>query len=422
MKSINNIDNINKKLLISIFTVLSLIKFTYLVYSTDLASQNNVISSLQSNSIVQSIISSSINGYSAAAQYLTNFLSIGRVSSNIWTLIIFLIVILFFIAIYSFLFEVFMQRAGISESSTIRKSKILLIFTLSIFSAIAIGYAIPFLLNLYGFILLIFSLVALFFLGRATISYGKSFYHSAKTFAANVQKDLLTIEKELKKAENEFSKEEREHLMKEIDKVHGEFMNVRNALNTAEAHFQTTLSNLIGTYKSFINDLINEYRNYLNRHRRSLNQNQKNELNSLIKNLESKRDNLHPDNIPTPKELHDDILKKINNLNNFNDNQKHKLINILNTTYNKIITNIHNEIQKAINEYQTAKTLLNKFYLYGEIFRNDINVRLRHLLHIPGHKKYEVAMLSALNKLKNDIKNIEISIDNKITFLKKFLN
>ncbi|MFZ8856500.1 MAG: hypothetical protein ACO2OX_04940, partial [Candidatus Nanopusillus sp.] len=96
------INNINKKLLISIFTVLSLIKFTYLVYSADTSSQNAAISSLGSNSIVQWIISSSTNGYSAAAQYLTNFLSIGGVPSHIWAFIIFLIVILFFIAVYSF--------------------------------------------------------------------------------------------------------------------------------------------------------------------------------------------------------------------------------------------------------------------------------------------------------------------------------
>jgi len=201
---------------------------------------------------------------------------------------------------------------------------------------------------------------------------------------------------------------------------------VRNALNTAETHFQTALSNLIGTYKSFINDLINEYRNYLNRHRRSLNQNQKDELNQFIRDLESKRDNLHPDkgSISTPKELHDDTLKEINNLKNFNNNQKHELINILKTIYNNNnkITNIHNEIQKAINEYEYARALLMRFYQYEEVFRRDIGVRLRHLLHIPGHKKYEVAMLSALDKLKNDVVNIERSINSKITFLKKFLN
>jgi len=43
-----------------------------------------------------------------------------------------------------------------------RKAKILFIFTLSLFSAIAIGFAIPFLFNLYGFILLIILLIALF--------------------------------------------------------------------------------------------------------------------------------------------------------------------------------------------------------------------------------------------------------------------
>jgi len=415
------INNINKKLLISIFTVLSLIKFTYLVYSADTSSQNAAISSLGSNSIVQWIISSSTNGYSAAAQYLTNFLSIGEIPPNIWAFIIFLIVILFFIAVYSFLFEVFMQRAGITESDTIRKSKILIIFTLSIFSAIAIGYAIPFLLNLYGFILLVFSLVALFFLGRATISYGKSFYHSAKTFAANVQKDLLTIEKKLKKIEKDLSNKEREHLMEEINKIHGEFIKVRDALKDADNHFDTALQNLVNKYKSFINNLIAEYRNYLNIHT-NLNQDQKDELNTLIRNLGSKRDNLHPNNLPTPKELYNDISKKINGLQRFNDNQKHELTNILKTTHNNIINDIHKEIQEAINKYESAKALLIKFYQYELIFKGDINLTLRRLLNVPGHRKGDVTISSALNILKTRIVDAERSIDNKITFLKRFLN
>jgi len=415
------INNINKKLLISIFTVLSLIRFTYLVYSANTSSQNTTISSLDQNPLVQQIIPSLANGYLAAVQYLTNFLSIGEIPPNIWAFIIFLIVILFFIAVYSFLFEVFMQRVGITESDTIRKSKILFTFTLSIFSAIAIGYAIPFLLSLYGFILLIFSLIALFFLGRATISYGKSFYHSAKTFAANVQKDLLTIEKKLKKIEKDLSNKEREHLMEEINKIHGEFIKVRDALKDADNHFDTALQNLVNKYKSFINNLIAEYRNYLNIHT-NLNQDQKDELNTLIRNLGSKRDNLHPNNLPTPKELYNDISKKINGLQRFNDNQKHELTNILKTTHNNIINDIHKEIQEAINKYESAKALLIKFYQYELIFKGDINLTLRRLLNVPGHRKGDVTISSALNILKTRIVDAERSIDNKITFLKRFLN
>ncbi len=228
----------------------------------------------------------------------------------------------------------------------------------------------------------------------------------------------------MKKAENELSSEEKKRLMEEIRNIHKEFMEVRNSLDTANAHFETALSNLTNIYKSFINDLITEYRNYLNRRRKSLNQNQKDELNQFIKNLESKRDNLHPneENIPTPKELYDNILKEINNLKNFDDNQKHELINILKTTYNNKITNIRKEIEEAIKKYENVRALLIKFYQYEEIFRRDISVRLRRLLHIPGHKKDEVAMLSALDKLKDHIINFEGTINRKITSLKKFLN
>ncbi|PVU69880.1 hypothetical protein DDW05_03240, partial [Candidatus Nanobsidianus stetteri] len=112
------IKNINKKLRISIFTALFLIGFIYSVYSQTTSGQNNAVSSLESNLIIQEIINSSINGYSTAGQYLANFLSINNVPTYVWSIIIFLITILFFIAIYVYLFEIFIQRAKITESET----------------------------------------------------------------------------------------------------------------------------------------------------------------------------------------------------------------------------------------------------------------------------------------------------------------
>jgi len=52
--------NINKKLLIAIFTALFLIGFIYSIYSQATSAQNNAVSSLGSNSIIQEIINSSI--------------------------------------------------------------------------------------------------------------------------------------------------------------------------------------------------------------------------------------------------------------------------------------------------------------------------------------------------------------------------
>jgi len=99
--------NTNKKLLIAIFTIPFLIGFIYSVYSQATSAQNSAVSSLESNSIIQEIINSSINGYSTAGQSLASFLSINVIPSYVWTIMIFLMTTLLFVAIYTFLFEIF---------------------------------------------------------------------------------------------------------------------------------------------------------------------------------------------------------------------------------------------------------------------------------------------------------------------------
>jgi len=416
------IKNINKKLLITIFTALFLIGFIYSVYSQATSAQNNAVSSLESNSIIQGIITSSANGYSTVAQYLANFLSIKWVPTYVWTIITFLMATLFFIAIYTYLFEIFLQRTGISESETMRKSKILFIFTLSVFSAIAIGFAIPFLFNLYGFILLILLLITLFFLGRATVSYGKSFHHAAKSFAANVERDLVEAEKELKEAKRNLSEEEVNQITEGIDKIHSIYNEADNALKAAEIKFQNALSNIIGEYKSFINDLINYLKN--NKKLKGKKQLQP-EINKFIKNLKNIRNSLNPNKpktILSISRFHSKILSEVNNLV-LNQQDKNILIGILNNRYNtfKQNTKILSETQRAIDAYRDAGVKLKTLYSYENALKNDINLRFRSFFHAPGSRKVEVVMLSTLNNLKNDITNTERLINSRIQFLQDLL-
>jgi len=417
--------NINKKLLITIFTALFLIGFIYSVYSQTTSAQNNAVSSLDSNSIIQGIITSSANGYSTVAQYLANFLSIKGVPTYVWTIITFLMATLFFIAIYTYLFEIFVQRTGISESETMKKSKILLIFTLSLFSAISIGFAIPFLFNLYGFILLILLLIALFFFGRATVSYGRSFHHSIKSFAANVEKDLVEAERELKGARRNLSEEEARYLTEGIEKIHNDLGNVQTKLSNAETKFQNTLSSLILVYRPFIDSLINDCKSYLNIHKNRLQPNQINELENFIKNLEHKRDSLHPDiqHIPSIRQLHDNILREIQGLG-LDDRDKQELQDILNRTYHNTLSQhrILSEIQDALNEYNNVKISLMKFYQYEDAFKRDISLRFRQILRAPDSRKYEIGILSALDKSKNEIERIKNLVNERIQFLESLLH
>jgi len=422
--------NINKKLLIAIFTALFLIGFIYSIYSQATSAQNNAVSSLGSNSIIQEIINSSISGYSTAGQYLSNFLSINVLPSYVWTIIIFLMTTLLFVAIYLFLFEIFMQKANITQNETIRKSKILFVFALSIFSAIAIGYAIPFLLNLYGFILLILVLIALFFFGRAVISYGKSFQHSIRSFAANIEKDFLKAEKELKKERKNLSKQDVKFLEEGREKVRKELESINNQLNTADTKFETTLSELEHAYKKFINNFINKFNSYFKG--KNLSPGQKTEKNKFIKKLGQKiRDTNRSEilnNEKSPKVLFNEILDEIDNLKNFNDH-KLKLKSLLNNSYNEIFHSSkskHNQVfkdmQDTINEYRKVKALLSNFYKFEDAFKSDINLRFKKFLGAPDNRKYDIGILSALNKSEKDIKEIEKLVDGRIQLLEKLLH
>ena len=412
--------NINKKLLITIFTALFLIGFIYSVYSQATSAQNNAVSSLESNSIIQGIITSSANGYSTVAQYLDNFLSIRGVPTYVWTIITFLMATLFFIAIYTYLFEIFVQRTGISENETMKKAKILFIFTLSVFSALAIGYAIPFLFNLYGLILLIILLIALFFFGRATISYGKSFHYATKSLATNVERDLVSAERELKEAKRYLSTEEANQITKGIDKIFSIYNEADNDRKNAEIKFQNALS----TYKSFINDLIS-YLKKLKKSKKLKGNNQlQQEINNFIGELRKINNSLDPKNIQTVPSIsgfHSKILSEVNNLS-LNQQDKKNLIILLNRKYNTFRQTIISEIQEAIKAYSNAGVKLKKLYSYENALKNDIGLRFRSFFHAPGSKKGEVAILSTLNNLKNDITNDERLINSRIQFLQDLLH
>jgi len=421
------INNIKKKILITIFTTLFLIGFIYPVYSQATSTQNNAVSSLESNSIIQWIINSSINGYSTAGQYLANFISIKRVPSYVWTSITFLMTTLLFVAIYAFLFEIFIQRTGISESETMKKAKILLIFVLSVFSAIAIGFAIPFLFNLYGFILLILLLVALFFFGRAAISYGKGFHYAAKSFAASVEKDLLEVEKELKKARKDLSEQDVKFLEEGREKIYNDLEKISNEFNNAEKDFQSTLSALVNLYRTFLGALVRDYYNYIQPGQPGSNlpSTQKDEISKFTVHLENLRNSLHPDMqpFPSPKTLYEERLNEINNLH-IDDSIKREFRNILDLEYSSIIlhSNIRSTIRDTISKYENVRKLLIWFYAFENGFKKDFEVRFRHFLGAPDSRKYEIGILSAIDKSRKYIREMENLINGRIKFLDDLLH
>jgi len=63
-----------------------------------------------------------------------------------------------------------------------------------------------------------------------------------------------------------------------------------------------------------------------------------------------------------------------------------------------------------------------KFYQYEDAFKRDISLRFRQFLHAPGHRKYEIGMLSALDRSKNDIRRIENLVNVRIQFLEHLLH
>lgn len=425
------IKNINKKLRISIFTALFLIGFIYSVYSQATSGQNNAVSSLESNLIIQELINSSFNGYSTAGQYFANFLSINNVPTSVWSTIIFFMTVLLFIGIYTFLFEIFIQKAGIKEkeNETMRKAKIVSVLALSLFSAIAIGYAIPFLLSLYGFILLILVLIALFFFGRAIISYGKSFHYTAKSF-----------EKELKNKvkEGKLSEKEANQIGKELEIVDKFYTEADNAFKSAEEKFQNILSNkLVIEYEEFINRLIRDYETYLNKNKNNWQKNQIEELDNFINYLKGEKDQYitqlknelnssNPDirtiqyylkGIPVRVAylIEKDDYKSHKPL--YDDNIKQQLRNILDNAYHDTLSKLKSEIETTIKDYQTAETKL-KELLGLEKSLNDIESKIRQLLHIYGDKKEEISILYQLRELKENIKRMKASISIKVSFLK----
>ena len=431
MKGINNI---KKKLLIIIFTFLFLIRFIYSQYPTGISPQNNAVSSLESNSIIQWIINSSVNAYSTAGQYLANFLSIPKVPSYVWTSITFLMATLFFVGIYLYLFEIFTQKlkvANISESETMKKAKILFIFALSVFSALAIGFAIPFLFNLYGFILLILILIALFFFGRAAISYGKSFHYSIKSFEDNVKKDLLNIENTLKDAEKNLSAKEKEHIREAEQAANSIYNDAITALKDAEKEFHNILSSFMNEYEKFTTSLIDGYKDYLKNNKNILSNDQKDALDKFINNLMNrisndknefektlKEENLDINKIPSIRKLHDDILIEIWKLS-VDDQRKQELGNILNNAYNKSRSQykqILDNIPEVIKALSIAKARLETLGSYEKSF-NDIGLKVSKFLGVDGNKKYKVGFLNALRNLEDEIKRMIASIDKEIHFL-----
>jgi len=417
--------NINKKLLITIFTFLFLIGFIYSVYPQATSPQNNAASSLESNSIIQWIVNSSANGYSTAAQYLVNFLSIKGVPNKVWVIIIFLMTTLFFIGIYAYIFEIFVQKIqgnGKSESDTMKKAKILFIFALSVFSAMSIGFAIPFLFSLYGFILLIVLLIVLFFFGRAIISYGRIFHYSVDRLADEVKRDLTDVGN---KASNlPIPKEEAARIKQGIEDAKSIVNEAESAFRDANKKFENALSTIIHENEEFINSLIKDYNDYLNNYGYQLKS--KDDLENLIRNLEKKRDSLRSDtqNIQSIRQLYDDISEEIRNLG-LDDNNKEALQNILGkvygTTLSKYQQKVLSEINEAISAYEEVGDKLDTFYTYEEKLKGYIG-GFRGLLRTYGDKQYESAMLSRLEKSKEKIDGIERTVNERINFLKKLLH
>ena len=415
--------NINKKLLITIFTFLFLIRFIFSVYPQATSPQNNAASSLESNSIIQWIINSSVSGYSTAGQYLANFLSINGVPSDVWTIIVFLMTTLFFIGIYTFIFEIFVRRIGSNEeTTTMKKAKILFIFSLSLFSAISIGYAIPFLFSLYGFVLLIVLLIVLFFFGRAIVSYGKIFHHSVDLFAAQVKKSLIEAEN----AAKDLPEAEAKPIIEGIEKIRGIYDQAKNASEDAEKKFKDALSTIKKEHEEFINSLNNllDYYNYLPRDKHNelesfINQS-KNKIDTNKKELEKILRDQQPDiqQIQSIRKLTDEILSEIHQKLGLDDKDQ-KVQQILKNANN--ILSKTSEINDAIKKYREAENKLGELHSYEEVLNGDIVLKIRKPLGVYGNRKKELAMLSALDNSREGIERMEKSVNATINLLEQLL-
>jgi chromosome segregation ATPase len=307
----------------------------------------------------------------------------------------------------------------------------LLIFALSVFSAIAIGYAIPFLFNLYGFILLILILIALFFFGRAAISYGKSFHYSIKSFEDNVKNDLLKIENTLKDAEKNLSAKEKEDIRKAEQAANSIYNDAITALKDAEKEFHNILSNFMDEYEKFTTSLIYGYKGYLKDKKDNLSDAQKDALKKFIDNLmdriskdkqefENTLKEKNPDinKIPSIRQLHDYILREIWNLS-VDYQHKQELGNILENAYNNSRSQykqILDKIPEVIKALSSAKARLESLSSYEKSF-NDIGLKVSKFLGVDGNKKYKVGFLNALRNLEDERKRMIASVDKEIHFL-----
>ena len=409
--------------LITIFTFLFLIRFIFSVYPQATSPQNNAASSLESNSIIQWIINSSVSGYSTAGQYLANFLSINGVPSDVWTIIVFLMTTLFFIGIYTFIFEIFVRRIGSNEeTTTMKKAKILFIFSLSLFSAISIGYAIPFLFSLYGFVLLIVLLIVLFFFGRAIVSYGKIFHHSVDLFAAQVKKSLIEAEN----AAKDLPEAEAKPIIEGIEKIRGIYDQAKNASEDAEKKFKDALSTIKKEHEEFINSLNNllDYYNYLPRDKHNelesfINQS-KNKIDTNKKELEKILRDQQPDiqQIQSIRKLTDEILSEIHQKLGLDDKDQ-KVQQILKNANN--ILSKTSEINDAIKKYREAENKLGELHSYEEALNGDIVLKIRKPLGVYGNRKKELAMLSALDNSREGIERMEKSVNATINLLEQLL-
>jgi hypothetical protein len=280
---------------------------------------------------------------------------------------------------------------------------------------------------------LVLVLIALFFFGRAAISYGKSFHHSIKSFAADIEKEFLKAEGELKKARKNLSEQDIKFLEEGREKIHKELENIYNQLNNADAKFETTLSKLENAYKAFINNFINRCEVYFNQlqSQNSLSPNQITEKDNFIRELEQKRDKIDRSEIldtkKSIKDIFNEILQDINNLKDL-ASHKSKLENLLHESYIYIFhsqgpnSQVFKDMQDTINEYRRVKTLLSNFYKFEDAFKRDIDLRFRHLFRTPGNRKYDISILSALNKSEKDIREIETLVDKRIQLLEKLLH
>jgi len=288
-----------------------------------------------------------------------------------------------------------------------RKAKILFIFVLSVFSAIAIGYAIPFLLNLYGLVLLILVLIALFFFGRAVISYGKSFHYATKSFAANIEKDYLEIDKKLKNKKINISEEYLRYLEERRKEIINDLGNIKAKLKDADNKYDDILSTIIKERDEFIEHLIDKYNELYNNNKNNLNYSQKEKLEGLINELHKIKTDTQQ--FPSIKQLYNYILEQIQELRLFGYEDKQILQNLLKDAYQNTNKQNHDQIltkiEEALKEYNNAKSsLMQLYYKYENMIKKNIGSKFKEFSSAP-------------NKLEKDISETEKSIKKRIEFL-----